>query len=214
MKKLFLSFVASVMIICSFTAQAQEYVDLGLSVNWAAYNIGAKSIEDTGTRYIGGQITEYPTSPDNKWFRQSKNLIIRHTQDYSGDPQYDAATAYWGEGWRTPKSNEWEELITRCVWKWCQYRNENGIIVKGYEITGPNGNVIFLPANIFNGKYVNGGGYQCSTPHPKTNTYATNSIASNMLAFSHKKYCMGWYVYIKANGITCGFPIRAVTDKQ
>lgn len=213
MKILFLSFVASLMLICSFTARAQEYVDLGLSVNWAAYNIGAKSIEDVGTRYIMGSITEYPTNPSNQWVRQSKNLIIIHTQDYSGNPLYDAATANWGEAWRTPKSSEWEELITRCTWKWCQYRNENGIIVKGYEVTGPNGNAIFLPANTFNGKYVNGGGCQSSTPHPKSNQTA-KALMMNVLGFSPKKYMLYWSIYIKANGITFGYPIRAVTDKQ
>lgn len=43
--------------------------------------------------------------------------------------------------WRTPTRAEMQELIESCEWTWGQY---NG--VNGYQVTGPNGNSIFLPA--------------------------------------------------------------------
>ena len=48
---------------------------------------------------------------------------------------YDEAVAKFGSG--LPTRAQWEELKTKCQWSW------NG---KGYKITGPNGNYIFLPA--------------------------------------------------------------------
>ena len=56
-------------------------------------------------------------------------------------PQYDAATANWGGTWRMPTKNELNELINNCTWTWT---TQNG--VKGYNVEGPNGNSIFLPA--------------------------------------------------------------------
>lgn len=47
----------------------------------------------------------------------------------------------WGSKWRTPSKANLEELWSKCTWKWT---TQNG--VKGYKVTGPNGNSIFLPA--------------------------------------------------------------------
>lgn len=45
------------------------------------------------------------------------------------------------EKWRTPTDKEWEELLEKCTWALTTLKN-----VKGYLITGKNGNSIFLPA--------------------------------------------------------------------
>ena len=57
-----------------------------------------------------------------------------------GESKYDAATANWGSSWRMPTSEELSELVTMCEWT---LGTQNG--VKGYTVTGPNGNSIFLP---------------------------------------------------------------------
>ena len=57
------------------------------------------------------------------------------------NPQYDAATANWGGDWRMPTKAELNELLNNCTWTWT---TQNGH--KGYKVTGPNGNSIFLPA--------------------------------------------------------------------
>lgn len=43
--------------------------------------------------------------------------------------------------WRIPSRDEVEELLNKCEWNWGHY---NG--VNGYQVKGPNGNSIFLPA--------------------------------------------------------------------
>ena len=61
--------------------------------------------------------------------------------DISGNAQYDAARANWGGDWRMPTEAEMKELLEECKWKWTK---QNGN--RGYRVTGPNGNSIFLPA--------------------------------------------------------------------
>ena len=49
-----------------------------------------------------------------------------------------------GGFWGIPWTLDYEELINYCTWEWI---TQNG--VKGYKVTGPNGNSIFLPAGGF-----------------------------------------------------------------
>ena len=46
----------------------------------------------------------------------------------------------WGEYWRTPTQEEFQELIDECEWTWI----DSGI--NGFSIKGRNGNMMFLPA--------------------------------------------------------------------
>lgn len=57
------------------------------------------------------------------------------------DPEDDAAIANWGGSWRMPTRAEQDELRTKCAWEWKELNGK-----KGYKVTGPNGNFIFLPA--------------------------------------------------------------------
>lgn len=57
------------------------------------------------------------------------------------DPADDAATANWGGSWRMPTKAEQDELRNNCTWEWKELKG-----VKGYKVTGSNGNFIFLPA--------------------------------------------------------------------
>ena len=66
-------------------------------------------------------------------------------ENFSGNPDYDAATAKMGEGWRTPTRAEWQELIDKCEW---EYRGGN------YIITGPSGKKIVLPTFRNNNTYM------------------------------------------------------------
>lgn len=56
-------------------------------------------------------------------------------------PTDDAATVNWGEGWRMPTYDDLCELCNNCTWNWTTLNDVNG-----YEVVGPNGNSIFLPA--------------------------------------------------------------------
>ena len=55
----------------------------------------------------------------------------------------DAATHYWGEKWRTPTKEDFEELITKCKWEKYIISTTNQFALKAI---GPNGNSIVFPA--------------------------------------------------------------------
>ena len=122
------------------------YVDLGLSVKWATYNVGATSPEEYGDYFAWGETTtketyDYDNCPTCRLSYSS--LQSQGYIDNEGNltSQYDAATANWGGTWRMPTYAELNELNTQCTWEWI---NTNDF--KGYKVTGPNGNSIFLPA--------------------------------------------------------------------
>ena len=127
-------------------------VDLGLSVKWASWNVGASSPEEYGTYFSWGE-----TAPkwDYAWttyklcngtwntltkyyFNSSYGTVDNKTVL---DPEDDAAHVNWGGSWRMPTLEECEELINKCTWTWT---SQNG--VNGRLVTGPNGKSIFLPA--------------------------------------------------------------------
>lgn len=118
-----------------------EYVDLGLSsgLKWATCNLGASHGSDFGDYYCWGE-----TSPVREKMYVIPSNPIGNT-DYKGNitgkSSYDAATSKWGGTWRLPTRKEWEELLKSCSWSWTTW---NGTY--GYQVTGPNGNWIFLPA--------------------------------------------------------------------
>ena len=112
-------------------------VDLGLpsGLYWATCNIGASSTEGYGDYYAWGE-----TSVKKYYSEENSETYMSRINDISGDAQYDAARANWGGQWRMPTKYEMQELQNECKWTWVEGP------VEGYEITGPNGNSIFLPA--------------------------------------------------------------------
>jgi hypothetical protein len=126
-------------------------IDLGLSVKWATYNIGATKPEEFGHYFAWGEIEPKDTvTVDNyKWMTSYDSYtkycinsdlgnVDNKTILEAGD---DAATVYWGEQWRMPTYEEQQEFMNNCTKTWT---TQNG--VNGYKVTGPNGNSIFLPA--------------------------------------------------------------------
>ena len=109
-----------------------EYVDLGLpsGIKWATCNVGATTEYEYGNYYSWG-ITEPNTIT---W------LDNNEVEEISGT-SFDVAHVDWGGSWRMATLDEWNELINNCEWSWVS----NGA-KSGYNITGPNGNSIFLPA--------------------------------------------------------------------
>ena len=122
----------------SGTENGHDYVDLGLpsGLKWATCNVGANAPEEYGDYYAWGEITTKTEYTEDNSLTYGKQM-----NDISGNSQYDAATANWGGNWRMPKSTELEEIIDNCTWTWA---TQNG--VSGYNVEGPNGNSIFLPA--------------------------------------------------------------------
>ena len=120
-----------------------EVVDLGLSIGWAAKNIGADSPEMAGTYFAWGE-----TTPKNSYRMENYKFGIPPSKYNSDDGiltlelEDDAAHVNWGGKWRMPTREEEEELYDMCTWTWT---NMNG--VDGFQVTGPNGNSIFLPTS-------------------------------------------------------------------
>lgn len=111
-------------------------VDLGLSVCWADRNVGASSPENYGDYFAWGEL-ESKNEYTEKNYKYYENNI---GSNISGS-KYDVARVKWGENWRMPTLNEIKELLDKCTLKWVTRGNN-----KGYSVTGPNGNSIFLPA--------------------------------------------------------------------
>lgn len=113
-----------------------EYVDLGLSVKWALYNIGQTELDgEDSHRFNWGSTTK--RMPDKEYNKIKKQ--IKKNTDISGNYQFDAATQIWGNGWRMPTVSECSELLKKCNWDEFSYMGKHG-----YKVTGPNGNFIFI----------------------------------------------------------------------
>ena len=139
------------------TCNGFDYVDLGLpsGTMWATCNVGAESPDQYGDYFAWGETT--PKDIYNwstyKYCKGDYNLLTKYCSQsdfgfnaFTDDlvtlqPNDDAATANWGEGWSTPTYNQWVELLTKCSYSWTTI-NE----VKGCLFTSRNGNSIFLPA--------------------------------------------------------------------
>ena len=150
MKKIYLIMAVACLMIVSCKKnggdgriQGHEYVDLGLpsGVKWATCNVGAKSPEEFGQYFAFGE-----TEPKDIYTEENNltsdiifyNLFI---DDIGGNTEYDAATSNWGDRWRIPSEDNFEELMNECNWIWTNINGSNG-----YKIVGPNANYIFIPA--------------------------------------------------------------------
>ena len=131
-----------------------EAIDLGLpsGLKWATCNVGAAKPEDYGGYYAWGEVEEkddYSWST-YRWCNGTYDSMTKYCTSASYgtvdnktvlEPEDDVAHVKWGGEWRMPTQAEREELLNNCKWTWT---NLNG--VNGYQVTGPNGNSIFLPA--------------------------------------------------------------------
>ncbi len=116
-----------------------EWVDLGLSVVWATCNVGASQSNVYGDYFAWGEI-----EPKSSYTQDNSDTYNMRVGDIIGNAQYDAATANWGAPWRMPSAAEIYELLHLCKWERVDNNDYNG-----FNVTGPNGNSIFIPATSF-----------------------------------------------------------------
>ena len=188
-----------------------EYVDLGLSVKWATFNVGATSPEDYGDYFAWGETEPKETYSwaTYKW-GTSSNLTKYNTTDGKTtlEPEDDAAYVNWGGKWRMPTKEEMHELFDKCTWT---EETRNGI--NGHIVTGPNGNSIFLPIAGFYNKDEFGEGIQ------KANINAYYWTNSKTIDLQSRAYDLGVNTLQGEYGISLntrrlGFPIRPVYDDR
>lgn len=124
------------------------FVDLGLpsGILWATCNVGANTPEESGYYFAWGETETKNTYSWNNYkhcYNTSSVLTKYYRSDHLTTLEAidDAATTIWGQEWRMPTKEEFEELIHNTTKKWTV---QNGMC--GYLITASNGNTIFLPA--------------------------------------------------------------------
>lgn len=201
---------------------ADGSVDLGLSVKWAAYNVGASKAEDLGVYFSWGE-TEGKNDYSNSTYTYYKLVYYGSMYGYvlpgglnniSGS-EYDAASVNMKNGWRMPTRLEFIEVINNCQ---IIATSLNG--VNGVRLIGPNGNCIFLPAAGYKDEL----GYR---DPPGTNGYYWSSEA-DIDGYEGKDYYLGYAYHLiastyKGKGeayinytqpyVSGGCTIRAVKDK-
>ena len=149
-----------------------EYVDLGLpsGLLWATCNVGADTPEGYGDYFAWGETTPKDTYNWSTYqhCNGSQNTLTKYCNNsgygYNGFtdnlttllPEDDAATANWGNGWRMPTLEEWQELYNYTSGTWT---TQNGVY--GWLFTAANGNSLFLPAAGYRGSssLLNAGSY-------------------------------------------------------
>jgi uncharacterized protein YjdB len=135
-----------------------EYVDLGLSVNWATCNVGAHAEYESGNYYTWGATSSYEIQK-TKWNERFDPEVNRL------NPGDDVASVRWGDGWRMPTPEEFYELRENCTWTLSLNEGMLGYYVYGKR-EGYTDSYIFLPLsgyyiddmlrNKWNGSYGSG----------------------------------------------------------
>lgn len=149
---------------------------LSSGIKWANCNVGAFAADEYGDYFAWGETDPYYMSghsqdnPCSDWRSRTNPAITGYDwvsykfnlgTDYYGpfskyvtrgsygtidnntvlDTEDDAAHSNWGGSWRMPTDADWTELQNECTWTWTALYGKNG-----YQVTGPNGKSIFLPA--------------------------------------------------------------------
>lgn len=204
-------------LVANFSLNA-SFVDLGLPSGtlWATYNVGATTPENCGTyftwcenkEYFNNYITTFIKNHDTipyltKYCNNSSKGMFGYTDNLTTLlPEDDAATGYWGVGWRIPSKEEWLELYNNTN---VRLTTQNG--VKGMLFTASNGKTLFLPAAGVIGK------------HNIDNIGIEGVYWSSSINTESPLYAVGFRFDPSSYGIhdykrTCSFTVRAVCDPQ
>lgn len=200
-----------------------EYVDLGLTnskgepLYWATCNIGADTPEDYGDYFAWGEVEpkdNYSWST-YKWCNGSKTTLTKYNsyaecgtldKKYTLESEDDAAHKNWGGIWRMPSQDDIRMMYNQCNWSWDSTK-------KGFKVTGPNGNSIFLPAAGYRsgGSLIDDG--IDKTMHWTNHRNTLNRENYKSITWSIYKdnynYVMNYSGYFER---CLGFPIRPVAD--
>ena len=123
----------------------EKPTEFGVYFSWGNIYSSNEAVPEKEQRTFSWQTYKYGKGPKSltKYCTDSKF----GTKDGKTqlDPSDDAAASYaknhqvpfWDAQWHIPTAKEFEELIEKCKWTWTN---------NGYQVTGPNGRSIFLPA--------------------------------------------------------------------
>ncbi len=190
-----------------FTLATNGAVDMGTSVKWSAYNVGATKPEDYGDYYAWGETQTKANYLWSTYFDNPNGDGESFTKYFIGeggktllDPEDDVAHVKWGGNWRMPKKEEWEALREVCYWEWTTNKGTNGYNVYGFG----DGKIVFFPAAGFrDGTYLHDAGFR--------GEYWSSSLpdVSNMACNAHfNSDDVYWYDTIRE----CGLSVRPVCE--
>ena len=180
---------------------APELVDMGLSVKWGSFNLGATKPEEYGSYYSWGETDpkQVYTWSTYKWSKAgSSSEFTKYISTSSPSSTYthlekadDAAYVALGGKWRMPTAKEFDELKTNCTWT---KKSING--VAGYEAKSKkNGKTLFFPfagmmvedklvsskvdGNFWSSSLINGGSYSSQAVYLQVFSSETISTSGN-----------------------------------
>lgn len=188
-----------------------SYVDLGLSVKWATYNVGSNSPENSGGYYAWGEISEKSNYSYSNYSFVKTDKVPSYFYNIGNDisqTKYDVAYKKWGSSWRMPTRKEYDELVNNCTSQWITIKG-----VKGRIYISKNGNTIFFPAvgykedNML--KYYGDDGYYWTSNIGSVSSDVSNHYPSALIANFDSEYGDG----LQDRGYRAdGLPVRAVSD--
>ena len=171
--------------------EEMDFIDIGLSFQWAKYNCGAHSELEYGDCFSWGEI-----SPKEKFGKKYYTLSKKNR--WKADEYYDigneiSATSYDSVAWRygldckMPFMLDFSELLFKCKWEF-----QIGDKMKPYyKIIGSNGNCIFLPfAPLDNRKIFEDGLslYWCGAISPKSASFAYGLWLSDISEYHIREF--------------------------
>ena len=171
-------------------------VDLGLNVKWAPFNMGANCC---ATHLPGGYFVTATGNVATMLKGNSLGDILdpieshksSHSEFSISASKWDVARRVWGNGWRLPTLNEWEELQQKCTWS---YVDVPGTL-PGYKVTGPDKDV---------SQMANAGFYWTASC-----IYVTERDTA---LFAQAMVMGGNGIFVQRHGTINGFSIRPVLD--
>jgi hypothetical protein len=177
-----------------------EAVDMGLSVKWGSFNIGATGPGEYGYYYCYGETEpkedyywatykycEGDYDQLNKYCSNEKYGFEEFTDKLTElEANDDVASVKLGGKWRMPTQSEWNDLLTKCTWSWTLQYGLSGYLVTSSKT----GNSIFLPAAGYHasGYYFSGKGYYWSST-----LYTESPYNAYYLYFSSEKQSIDKY---------------------
>ena len=157
-----------------------EAINMGVSVKWASWNIGATSPEDPGGYYGFGDITGTRTTLNENAYPPSDPYM-----DVCGNSQYDIARAKWGGTWRLPTLAEFKELMDNSTVVDIYDASLDGILQTVMKIVSNiTGNELILPYSYVRSGYWDNPNYGI-TRNSDGNYWVGDGIDHIMPSFSY-----------------------------
>lgn len=190
-------------------ATADEAVDLGLSVKWAPWNVGAKLPGEAGAYFAWGEVTADKSRYSwdyYKWTEDGGSTFTKYTTDGLTDLENadDAAAVNWGGKWVMPNRDQLKELFDNCSIEWKAEGEHAEGSLAGYRLTSKtNGASLFLPA----------AGLHWLSQHYDLGSYGYYWSAELCLGnsdYTHSLYFNSDNWHLDYNGRNCGQPVRPV----